>query len=96
MAMSTDPLALQQCDHAATVRYAEDSLVLFRETADERWIAYTLATLGHALLNQGDWRGASKHYEVSLGLSRDHGEEWGTVRGVPLVLFGVAPIQWRV
>jgi tetratricopeptide (TPR) repeat protein len=65
----------------------EEALVLMRQAQDKQGVAILLNVLGENLRSSGDFAGAVRFYEESLGLSRELGDAfWCAVAGINLAI----------
>jgi predicted ATPase/class 3 adenylate cyclase len=83
-------LAAVQGDHAAAVRYHEQSLLIHEELGDERSVQYALHNLANAALHQGDHDRARTLYEQVVERGRVIDNE-----GLPFVLVNLADVADR-
>jgi predicted ATPase/Tfp pilus assembly protein PilF len=86
-------LALHQADHPRALSALEESLSLWQTLGDARWMALALFRLAHIWRDAGDLERARPLFEASLALSNEHGNEWGIVRGGPLMLHGTLLLE---
>ena len=83
-------LAAAQGDHAAAVRYHEESLRIHEELENEASIRYALNNLANATLHYGDHDRARKLYEQVVQLSGDRDPQ-----GLPFSLVNLADVADR-
>lgn len=73
-------LAYRQSDFQATIRFARESLAIYRELGDRQGMASALIKLGNAATEQGNFTAASKYLEEALAILREQADRRGTAR----------------
>ena len=71
-------LALMQGDHAASLRFHEESLELQRRLGDPVSISYALNNLANAAVQQGQYQRARELYEETLEITERRADRHGT------------------
>jgi predicted ATPase/DNA-binding CsgD family transcriptional regulator len=80
--MAAGFLAHFQSDFAASCRWLEQSVALWRELDDRRGLAYAVSHLGHAQWARGQRAEGAALQEAALALFREVGDAWAA--GMPL------------
>jgi predicted ATPase len=85
-------LGWDQRDHQQARKYLEESIMLFRQIGDWRFLAQALGILGLAVLSNGDLESAEKYldeaYEINQRTSRNAMEYVLTGKGILCMLRG--------
>jgi len=76
-ALAAGHLARQQGDYAASVRYLQTSLILYREMDDPNGAAAALGYLGVLAYDRRNFAQAEALHQESLQLKRAVGDRWG-------------------